>query len=465
MAARVPPHDDESEQALLGTMLLDARKVEPILAAIRESELYRPAHRRIYAAIAALKAQGHRVDGAAVRDQLERAGELAACGGREYVDALQDQLPFAGNLETPIRLVREHAQLRAIVDWADVAAEAAATRTAPPEEIRTRVLAGLLAMGADYHAQGFAKLALGDVIDQVERRSRGEGGGLRIGFPEFDEQTQGLQPGELFLLGAAPKHGKSTVAGQVGAHVALSGQCGVGLVSAEMDNASITERLLSAIAGVPIGAMRSGRLSDAHYVRLAAASSWLGSAPFWIDDSAVPHLDDVTTRVLELKARHPSLGLIVVDFLQLIQYRLKGRRGDEELEAIAYGLKALAKRANVVLLAPVQLNQKSIEDRADKRPLLRDISGSSGPLKAADFVALLHRPALYGELPMGTPDHLVVLVEAARRTPTFEFVLTWQATVMRGLPAGAWLSPDAPLPIPMLPSLHGSPNDTSHTRG
>ncbi|MBK7835247.1 MAG: AAA family ATPase [Gemmatimonadetes bacterium] len=443
---RVPPHDDAAERALLGALLLDARLPDQVLPQLGDADFYRPAHRRIAAAMATLVADGVPVELLGLCDVLRRHGELEACGGQEYLAMLLDDAVTSANIAAPLRLVQEHAARRALLDRMHHASEAVQSGELSAEALRTTLVSDLLGMSPDRSRAGFRPLPVHAVCDEIERRGRGEGSGLRLGWPEFDRQAQGLQAGEVVLICGAPKVGKSTVAAQCGMHVALSGQGGVGYVSAEMSSEAITERLLAALAGVPIGAMRAGTLTDAQYRRLAEASTALFRAPFWIDDGAVPRLQDIVARVLALKAQHPTLALVVVDFLQLVRYQLKGRRGDEELEAISYGLKDLAKRAQVVLVAPTQLNQKSIEDRPDKRPMLRDISGSSGPLKAADFVALLYRPALYGELPAGTPDHMLVSVAAARRTATFDVVLHWQATVMRGIPHDSWIRPDDPLP-------------------
>ncbi|MBK9406589.1 MAG: AAA family ATPase [Gemmatimonadetes bacterium] len=305
---RVPPHDDAAERALLGALLLDARLPDQVLPQLGDADFYRPAHRRIAAAMATLVADGVPVELLGLCDVLRRHGELEACGGQEYLAMLLDDAVTSANIAAPLRLVQEHAARRALLDRMHHASEAVQSGELSAEALRTTLVSDLLGMSPDRSRAGFRPLPVHAVCDEIERRGRGEGSGLRLGWPEFDRQAQGLQAGEVVLICGAPKVGKSTVAAQCGMHVALSGQGGVGYVSAEMSSEAITERLLAALAGVPIGAMRAGTLTDAQYRRLAEASTALFRAPFWIDDGAVPRLQDIVARVLALKAQHPTLA-------------------------------------------------------------------------------------------------------------------------------------------------------------
>jgi len=439
-----PPHNHDAELELLGAMLLDARVRREYLAQTPEEAFYRTAHRLVFAAMVTLESAGHDVDALALKAHLRQRGEFDAVGGDDIVMALLD-VPTAANVRTAHRLVIECLQRRRMLDVLLRLAQATVESPLDVQALHTDALTDLLALGEHAARGGFSLLPIGDVLADIEARARGEATGLLTGFPELDTRVHGLRPGELSLLCGGPKVGKSTVAGQIALQVGMREPGTVAYVSAEMGSKVVTERMLAALAGVPYAAIRSGKLADDHYRRLARASGQLGIAKIEIDDTAYPRLDDITNRVLALKARVPSLRLVVVDYLQLVAHTMKGRRGDEELEEKANGLKRLAGRAQVAILAPVQLNLKSIFQRETKRPQLSDMAGGMGPLKACDLCVLLHRPALYGELPPGIADHMLFLVEATRNTPQFEFLLHWQGVVMRGIPPTHWIDPNEPL--------------------
>ncbi len=441
-APRRMPHDLEAEAHLLCAMLLDARAAEELLAELTVEDFYGSPHRRVFDAMRDLAANGHAIDVMGLKALLVDRNELEAVGGDSWLVELLDVSPTAANRATPMRIVRECRRKRDLLRTLQQGVEALHDGATAAEDVHGTVQADLISLGNSANPRGFRRLDIEKLFDNIEARSRGKLPGIRSGFPALDAKTGGFLPGELVVLCGAPKSCKTTLAGQIALQMALHAGVGVGYVSAEMSNVAITERLVSALGGVPMRAMREGKLTDDQYGRLARAAGEVRAAPLWIDDAAVPKLEDVVAKVLALKGKHPSLALVVVDFLQLIQYRLKGRRGDEEITAIAYGLKDLAMRAEVVLLAPTQLNAKAIADREDRRPTLRDISGSSGPLMAGDFVLLMHRPSQDPGASPDVADHLRLYVEASRRTEAFELALQWQSVVMRGIPTGAWLRPD-----------------------
>lgn len=439
------PEEREAERALLGAMLLSPAVLPSIRGSLRVEHFASPAHRRIYAAVVALHDVGEEVELLTLRRQLETSGELVAVGGLDALSALLDEVPTAANASAHVRLVIESSRLRRLATLGQSLGDAVRTRAGTSEELLAQHLDALMAETYQRSDRGFKRVRSLDVLEAIERRAQCEPDGIPTGFRECDRFTAGFQRGELVVVGAVPKCGKSTFTAQIALQVALGGHGGSAIVSAEMPRKALVERMLSALAGVPGHRLQRGELSPPEWRRVLDAQTRLDSAPVWIDDEALPELRDVTQRVLALKAQHPELALVVVDYLQLVQHRLKGRRGDEEIEAVANGLKRLADRAEVVVLAPSQLNQKPIDARQDKRPLLSDMSGSMGPVKAADFVALLYRPILHEGTAGSDGDRLHVFVDAARRTGTFSFTLDWQATVTRAVESSAWISPETPL--------------------
>ncbi|ODT01558.1 MAG: hypothetical protein ABS52_16575 [Gemmatimonadetes bacterium SCN 70-22] len=423
---RRPPHDETAEQAVLSAMMLDRAAIAVAREQLIPECFYREAHRRVYQAILALEERGAAPDPVSLADELRRREELHAVGGVDYVAQLLDAVPTAANIAHHAAIVRQHAQRRLVIAQAQAAIEAL-YQGLDPATVAKALSADVLPMAVDDAAGlGYQRIDPFAVLDEIEARMRGDALAYPSGIAPVDAQTHGFRPGELIILGGVPKAGKSLVAHNLAAHAASLGHP-VGIVSAEMSAAQVTERLLSALSGVPLHVSASGRLQAWQIEKLTTAAARLAKLPLYIDDAASPSLDDVLARAVALKAQHSRLGVIVVDFLQLVRFPLKGRRGDEELTSIAYALKGLAKRTKTAVVAPAQLNYKDIEKRPDKRPQLQDLAGSSGMLQAADFVALLYREAMYWK---DRPDILELDFRACRRTAPFAVSVWWNGGTM-----------------------------------
>jgi replicative DNA helicase len=266
-------------------------------------------------------------------------------------------------------------------------------------------------------------------MTEIEARATGATGML-TGYDDLDRETGGFRDGELIILAGAEKMGKSAVALNIALNVSerthANGGGAVGYVSAEMTREQLTERCLSVVARVDGKKLSTGKLVNEDWPKLARAAGYLLAAPLHIDDEAEPSLADVVARCTHLKATHPDVRLLVVDFLQLIHDREKGVTEATELKRIAYGLKAMAKRLKVVVIAPCQVNTKDVENtKAEPRPQLKDLQGSSGMRQAADFVALLFRPAAYDSIENTDPAEMELFFAACRRTGKFRVKLRW----------------------------------------
>lgn len=435
-ARRTPPFDEQAEQAVLCAMMLDRTALGVAREQLTQECFYREANRRVFRALVAVDDRGAVPDVHTLTDELRRAEELHAVGGLEYVSQLIDAVPTAANVVHHAAIVRRLAQLRAIIVSAEGAIQSAYQATDDPAQIVQQLSADILPFAVDdASGQGYQRINPYAVLDEIEARMKGTALAFPTGISQIDEMTYGFRPGELVIIGGAPKAGKSVVSQQIAAHVASLGHY-AGIVSAEMSAAQVTERLLSATSEIPISVLASGRLSDWQVRRLADAAARVAKLPLLIDDAASPTIEDVVARAVALKAKHPTLRLLVVDFLQLIRCRMKGRRGDEELTAIAYALKGLAKKTQTVVIAPTQLNYKDIERRPSKRPELQDLAGSSGMLQSADFVALLFRERVYFK---DRPDTLEFICEGGnRRVAPFTATVWWHgATMSLGIPKAA----------------------------
>lgn len=418
---RKPPFDEQAEQAVLSAMMLDRTALGVAREQLTQECFYREAHRRVYRALLAIDARGAVLDVHTLADELRRTEEIHSVGGLEYIAQLIDAVPTAANIAHHAAIVRRHAQLRAIIVSAEAASQAAYQELDPATIVQQLSVETLPFAVDDAAGQGYQPINPFAVLDEIEQRMKGCALTFPSGIDAVDAITYGFRPGELIVLGGVPKMGKSVVAHNMAAFNASLGNV-AGIVSAEMSASQVTERLLSAACGIPVHVLASGRLSDWQVERLTTAAARLAKMPLLIDDAASPTLDDVVARAIALKARYHKLGVIVVDFLQLVRHQLKGRRGDEELTAIAYALKGLAKKTQTVVVAPAQLNYKDVEKRPDKRPELHDLAGSSGMYQAADFIALLYREKVYFK---DRPDTMELMFKAARRTGPFDVTVWW----------------------------------------
>jgi replicative DNA helicase len=439
-----PLFSEDAEEAVLGAMILDERAILRARAAVRATEFYRERNQRLFDAVLELHGMGRTVDPLTLATHLEERGQLAACGGREHISYLLDAVPTTDNVEYHAAIVRERAGVRGMLDVFRGAIAQLEEGGMTASEAAQAALNALLPHATATGRGGFRHVRefVWPVLEAIEARhgavQGGEGsaahGAILCGFPSIDNRTNGFRPGELVILGGAEKSGKTMVALNIAQRVLELGSApgatpvGVGIVSAEMTAENLLERIISRQARIPASELASGRFDESAFPRLARVAGQVVHDPLWIDDEAEPSLADVAARCSYLKASHPEIRLIVVDFLQLLHAREKGQSEAVELKRIAYGLKGLAKRLGVVVIAPCQVNSKDIEELKTPKPRLKDLQGSSGMRQAADFIALVYRPGMYD----GTSedDTLELNFAASRRVSPFVTRLRWHGATM-----------------------------------
>lgn len=436
-AERRPPHSEDAEQAVLSALLIEPGAVLPVLEVVDADAFYLERHRRLFRAMVTLAESGVTIDPLTVANELTRTGDLERAGGKEYLGVLLDAVPHGEHVVEHAKIVREKAQLRRLIELAMTVSGAAYAGDRSAAEIAREVSATLLPLAVDDgESAGFVPIRqlVWPTMERLEAQAGGLVSGLRTGYARIDDETGGFQPGELIILGGAEKMGKSVAALNLGLRIAErdaeAGGGGVAYVSAEMTEAAIVKRALGILGRIEQRKLRSGQLVDDDFPRLARAGGELAGLPLWIDDEAEPSLADVAARCTALKAQHPEIVLVVVDFLQLVHAREKGLNESVELKRVAYGLKRLAKRLQIVVLAPCQVNTKDIEDGKDPRPRLKDLQGSSGMRQAADFIALLYRPAFYDALG-ANPYEFELNFAAAREASPFLARLRWDPHTLR----------------------------------
>lgn len=395
---RVPPHSIEAEQSTLGSMMLDRAAIEKVGDMLKPSDFYRPAHGEIFDAICSLAARDEPVDLITLQEELRSRGRLEEVGGTEYLMALLSVVPSAARVEHYARIVDEKAVLRRLLSaCSEISAMAYAESEDVDEitdkseqlifQVSQRRLGQYFTPIAPLVAQSWEKLAA-----QFERGELISG--LETGFRDFDLMTSGLQNGDLVIIAARPSMGKTSLALDIASHVAIKKQLPVAIFSIEMSKEQLAYRLLSSHARIESQRLRSGFLADEEIDSISMATNMLYQAPMFIDDSTDITPMAMRAKCRRLKAEQKGLGLVIVDYLQLISWHRNVENRVQEISQIARALKSLARELNVPLIAVSQLSRR-VEQRDDKRPILSDLRESGSIEAEADLVVLLYRPKYY----------------------------------------------------------------------
>jgi replicative DNA helicase len=426
---RLPPHSVEAEQSLLGGLMIDLRAWDQVADIVTVADLYRADHRLIFNAVAELVERNQPPDAVTVSEHLQRAGQLEAAGGLPYLARLVEDTPSAANIRAYARIVREHSMLRQLIEiGGDIAASAHSTEGLTVEAIvdlaEQRVFE--IADRGQRRGSGFVSLKqiLPKTIDRLDMLSHSASDitGISTGFTEMDKMTSGLQRGELVIIAGRPSMGKTTLAINIAENAAIGAQVPAAIFSMEMSAEQLSFRMLSSIGRINQSRLRNGRLLDEDWPRVDSAVSMMSNAPIFIDDGASLTPTDVRSRSRRLKREH-GLGLIVVDYLQLMQVTGTVENRATEISEISRSLKALAKELDVPVVALSQLN-RSVEQRNDKKPVMSDLRESGALEQDADLIVFIYREEVYDrETPRkGVAD---IIIGKQRNGPVGEFQLTF----------------------------------------
>ena len=396
-AGRVPPHNLEAEESLLGAMLLSRDAIASAVEACSADDFYKPAHGHIFEAITSLYGQGEPADPVTVADELRRADLLEAIGGVAILSSLQANTPATSNAGRYARIVEEHALLRRLIG---VAGEIAEMGYSVPEDVAQVVdeaesLVFRVAQRRVADTLKPIKDLLEESLDRLEALfDRGESiTGVPSGYLDLDEQLAGLQPSNLVIIGARPAMGKTSFALGMAANAAMEAQVPVLFFSLEMSHSEISQRLLCAEARVDATRMRNGRLHESDWPKITHAIGRLAEAPIYIDDNPNVTVMDIRAKARRMKSRD-GLGLVVIDYLQLMTGRAKAENRQVEVSEISRSLKILARELEVPVVALSQLS-RNLEMRADKRPVLADLRESGSLEQDADVVMFIYRDEIY----------------------------------------------------------------------
>ena len=395
---RQPPFSPEAEASVLGGMLIDGAAVAKAVEAVDDSMFYREAHRRLFRAMTRLFEQGSVVDVITVSEELKKGNDLEQAGGLEYLATLLEAVPTAANLDYHARIVREKALLRRLID----AAHAIERDVHEPgersvEEVLDQAEQRVFRVSESRDRAGFVwiKEVLYPVFEHIERllESPTDIPGLETGFRDLDRMTTGLHAGDLAIVAGRPAMGKTSWVLNVAQSVAIEHEVPVAVFSLEMSKEQLVQRFLCAEGRVNAQRLRRGKLANEEYQRLARAVALLNTARIWIDDSATANVLEMKAKARRLKAEQ-DVGLVVVDYIQLMTGARRTDNRVQEVGEISRGLKSLARELEVPVVALSQLS-RAPEQRPDRRPQLSDLRESGSIEQDADLVMFLYRQEYY----------------------------------------------------------------------
>ncbi|OIQ59241.1 replicative DNA helicase [Moorella thermoacetica] len=393
---RVPPQSVEAEQSVLGAIMLDREALYAVLEILKVDDFYREAHRMIYRAILDLNERGEAVDLLTVTEELRRRGELEAAGGVAYLTSLTGDVPSVANAGYYARLVAEKAALRSLVQAASQITEMAFSESGSVDQILDEAERLIFEVAGGRHRSGFVPIkdVLLQTFEQLERLSthKGEVTGVPT-FHDLDRLLSGLQPSDLIICAARPGMGKTSFCLNIAQQVAVKEKLPVAIFSLEMSREQLVQRMLAAEAMVEQQRLRTGYLTEDDWARLVNAAGILGEAPIYIDDTPAISALEVRAKARRLQSE-TGLGLVVVDYLQLMQAHRRVDSRQQEIALISRAMKALARELNVPVMVLSQLN-RGVEQRQDKRPVMADLLESGAIEADADVIIFLYRPQYY----------------------------------------------------------------------
>ena len=437
LALRVPPHSIEAEQSVLGGLLLDNQAFDRVADLISGNDFYRDDHRRIWRHLAKLMEAGKPADVVTVSESIEASEDKDKTGGPAYLGALAQNTPSALHIRRYAELVRERAVQRRLAQVATEIAETALSGSGKDssqllDEAESKIFQ--IAETGARRDQGLLEIkpVLARVFERIDhlyhRDNPSDVTGVPTGFTDLDKMTAGLQPGELVVIAGRPSMGKTALALNIAEHVAVDNGLPVAIFSMEMSGTQLAMRLLGSISKVDQHKMRTGRLNDEEWSKLSEAIGKLHDTPIYIDEAGALNALEVRARARRLKRQFSKLGLIVIDYLQLMSSSnpKAGENRATEISEISRSLKAMSKELDVPVIALSQLN-RAVDQRPDRRPVMSDLRESGAIEQDADVIMFIYREVVYKpDLPEEQRNVAEVIVGKQRNGPIGTVRLTFR---------------------------------------
>ncbi len=426
---RVPPHSIEAEQAVIGGLLLDNRAWEQIADKLVDEDFYRNDHRLLFNAIRELEARNEPFDAVTLSQHLSNNSKLEQAGGLLYLGRLAKDTPSASNILAYANIVREKSVLRQLIAvGTDISGSGYQPEGRDSKELLDNAEKRVFQI-AEQGARGQGgfqdmKTLLSKTVDKIDHLFNSDGGitGVSTGFDKFDEMTTGLQPADLVIVAGRPSMGKTTFAMNIAENAAIGDKLPVAVFSMEMPGDSLAMRMISSLGRVDQHHIRTGNLTDEDWARITSAIHILSEAKIFIDDTPAMSPNEIRAQARRLKRQH-GLGLIVIDYLQLMQVHGGSENRATEISEISRSLKAMAKELEVPVIALSQLN-RSLEQRPDKRPVMSDLRESGAIEQDADLIVFIYRDEVYND---DSPQKGVaeIIIAKQRNGPIGKSLLTF----------------------------------------
>jgi replicative DNA helicase len=441
LALKLPPHSVEAEQSLLGALLLDNQAFDRVADLVGADDFYRDDHRRIWRHISRLVEATRPADVVTVSESIEASEDKDKTGGTSYLAALAQNTPSALNVRRYAELVRERAVQRRLAQVATEIAESALAPTGKDvgqllDEAESKIFQ--IAESGARKDQGLVGISpvLAKVFERIDHLHSQDNPsditGVPTGFVDLDRMTAGLQPGDLIIVAGRPSMGKTAFALNIAEHVALHPSVGlpVAIFSMEMSSSQLAMRMLSSMAKVDQTRLRTGRLNDEEWSRLTDEIGRLNEARIHVDETAALNALELRARARRMKREYGKLGLVVVDYLQLMSASGQGENRATEISEISRSLKALAKELDVPVIALSQLS-RAVEQRNDRRPLMSDLRESGAIEQDADVILFIFREEVYSPDKEDAKGKADVIVGKQRNGPIGTVPLTFMGRYTR----------------------------------
>ncbi|MCH7492479.1 replicative DNA helicase [Patescibacteria group bacterium] len=395
---KVPPQNLEAEQSVLGSLLIDKNAIIKVADIIMPDDFYKDAHGLTLESMIDLYEKREPIDVLSLASRLEDKDQLETIGGRSYLATLANAVPTSANVVSYAKIVQQKATLRRLLNVAADITQLGYNETDNIEELLDQAEQNLFSVSQKYLKQNFVpiKSILTEAFDRIDElhKESGKLRGIPTGFKDLDNILAGFQKSDLIILAARPSMGKTTLALDIARQIAVEKKIPVGIFSLEMSKEQLVDRLLCAQSGVELWKMRTGKLSeDEDFTSIGHAMGILSEAPIYIDDSATANIMEIRTKARRLHSEH-NLGVIVLDYLQLMQGVIHSDNRVQEISEITRSLKAIARELNIPVLVLSQLS-RAVESRTPSIPKLADLRESGSIEQDADVVMFIYRESMY----------------------------------------------------------------------
>lgn len=429
LAPKVPPHSQEAERAVLGAVLIDNRAWDNISDKLKVDDFYRHEHRLIFAAVTHLAERSQSFDVLTLSEHLRQKDQMDQAGGESYLFELAQSTPSSANAEAYALIVRERSILRQLISSAsDIASSAFNADGRDSKELLDQAEQLVFSI-AEQGSRGSGPVQVADLLSattaKIDELYHADAAitGVSTGFSDMDEMTSGLQKGDLVIVAARPSMGKTTFSMNIAEYAAIKGDKPVLVFSMEMPAEQLVMRMISSLGRINQHKLRTGNLTDEDWPRISSAVSMLAEANLFIDDTPALTPIEMRARARRIARSNNGIGLIVIDYLQLMRTAGRSENRTNEISEISRSLKALAKELEVPVIALSQLN-RGLESRTDKRPVMSDLRESGAIEQDADVIAFIYRDEVYHE---DSPDKgtAEIIIRKQRNGPIGDFRLTF----------------------------------------